>query len=141
MNEPHDAPASTTVSVEVEAAPDRVWQALVTDEGFADWMGEGASIDARPDGSIVAPDIATGEPRRGTISTVDVEESITFDWWPQSDPSDRSRVTIDLEPVPCGSRVTVTETQATTRAATNVDWTWRSVLLLVSQTERSLTLA
>jgi len=144
-------PATTTVSVDIDAASDRVWQSIVTDEGFARWMGEGATIDARPDGTLVAPDVATGEPRRGTISTVEEEHQITFDWWPHAAPAERSHVSIDIEPTPTGTRVTVTETKASAveRAASTAlfgtdehgAWIWRTTLLLVSRTDRVLAVA
>ena len=97
------------VSVDIAADLDRVWEALVTDGGLEPWMGRGATIDPRPDGTLEVPDIVGGQFRRGLVHTVDVGDRLGFTWWPEQRPTERSDVSITLTPSEVGTRVTVVE--------------------------------
>jgi uncharacterized protein YndB with AHSA1/START domain len=97
------------VSVDIAADLDRVWEALVTDGGLEPWMGQGATIDPRPDGTLEVPDIVGGQFRRGLVHTVDVGDRLGFTWWPAQRPTERSDVSITLTPSEVGTRVTVVE--------------------------------
>ncbi len=97
------------VSIDIAAGIDRVWEALVTDGGLEPWMGRGATIDAKPDGTLQVPDVVGGVPRRGLVHTVDNENELGFTWWPEHRPVERSNVSIRLIETETGTRVTVVE--------------------------------
>lgn len=150
--------ADAEVSIEIAAGIDRVWEALVTDGGLEPWMGRGATIDPRPDGTLQVPDVVGGQARRGLVHTVDTENRLGFTWWPEHRPVERSNVSITLTPTETGTRVTVIEaplpttvgTRVTMSAATGAHvasarltsslrgcWSWRlAVLSLASQMVR-----
>ena len=105
------------VSVDIAADLDRVWEALVTDGGLEPWMGSGASIDPRPDGTLDVPDVVGGQHRRGLVHTVDAGDRLGFTWWPAHRPTERSDVSITLTPTEVGTRVTVIEVPLAARAS------------------------
>lgn len=112
-----------TIEVETTSSPSEVWQAITTDNGLAEWMGEGASIEPEVDGLIAVPDPVGGKERRGEVDGVRADEQLDFTWWPIDNPAERSRVSIVLTPIErdshrhpaergtqiTGTRITVTE--------------------------------
>jgi uncharacterized protein YndB with AHSA1/START domain len=87
--------------VDVEASPAEVWELIVDGELAEEWLG--VTVDPRPGGAVTVRDADT----IGTVEEVDPVRSITWCWrQPEGDPS---QVTIDIEPLEEGSRVTVTE--------------------------------
>lgn len=126
----------------IEAAPEDIWEALTSDEGLDDWLGEGTEVDPVPGGEIVTPDVVSDRPRRGHVDEVDPERRFAFTWWPEDDQDDRSHVTITLEPTRSGTLVRVVERAAvptaahatTTPAPVWVDWAWRASLLAMRST-------
>ncbi len=137
-------PEPVTVAVDIDADPVDVWRALTTDEGLAPWLGEGASVEAMPGGTIVAPDVVTGLPRRGVIDHIDPARRLAFTWWPEGDPETRTAVEVVIDPTPERTRLTVTETLpvatlhsrqlGVASGAASVDWAWRcSMLALAAQ--------
>ncbi len=125
-----------TSEIDIEAGASDVWHALTTDDGLAGWLGDGATIEPEHQGELVAPDPVGGTPRRGIVDDIEPEQRIGFTWWPETDPHDRSFVTITLEPVEVGTRVRVVErplvivgavdaTAVTHRAM----WAWRGATL------------
>ena len=66
--------AEHRAAIDIEAAPERVFEFLVTDTGMTAWMGQWASLDPVPGGHF-AVDIA-GFPARGTFS-----RSTLLDGW------------------------------------------------------------
>ncbi|MEM9652014.1 MAG: SRPBCC domain-containing protein [Actinomycetota bacterium] len=113
-NRPDGTAAEPSVSVDVDIAvdPAQVWDALVTEGGLGAWMGRGASLEPRPGGSLSFPDPVGGRQRDGRVQTVVEGERLAFTWWTADRPTDRSSVTITLQPVDTGTRVTVVETMA-----------------------------
>ncbi|MGH8911345.1 MAG: SRPBCC family protein [Acidimicrobiia bacterium] len=88
-------------SVDVHASPDEVWERIVDGELDEEWLG--VSVEPRPGGPVRVPDSDT----IGTVEEVEPGRSITWSWrQPDGDPS---QVTIQIEPIETGSRVTVTE--------------------------------
>lgn len=88
-------------SVDVEAAPEEVWERIVDGDLSEEWLG--VKIVPRPGGPVTVPE----EETIGTVEEVEPGRSITWSWrQPDGDPS---QVTIDVEPTETGSRVTVTE--------------------------------
>jgi uncharacterized protein YndB with AHSA1/START domain len=88
-------------SVELDAAPDEVWERIIDGELAEEWLG--VEIDPRPGGDVTVPD----REMIGTVEEVDPGLSITWSWRPVD--GDPSQVTITLDPHEEGTRVVVTE--------------------------------
>ncbi|MEM7287410.1 MAG: SRPBCC domain-containing protein [Actinomycetota bacterium] len=128
----------------IEATPEEIWEALTSDDGLDDWLGEGTEVDPVPGGEIATPDVVTDRPRRGHVDEVDPARRFAFTWWPEDDHQDRSQVTITLVPTRAGTLVRVVERSivgvpaaigrmatagSTTPAPAFVDWAWRASLV------------
>lgn len=91
-------------TVDLPAAPDRVWERIVDGAWSEEWMG--VRLEPRRGGTVTVP----GRDVLGTVEEVDPGRSITWSWRePDGDPS---QVTITLEPAggsDDGCRVTVVE--------------------------------
>lgn len=98
-------------SIDIEAAPERVFEYLVTDTGMTSWMGQWASLDPVPGGQF-AVDIA-GYPARGTFLEVDPPRRVTVTWGfagHERLPPGSSTVSFKLTPINTGTRVEVVHT-------------------------------
>ena len=98
--------AEYTTSIEIEAAPDAVFDYLVTEAGMTAWMGQHASLDPRAGGGF-AVDIA-GYPVRGRYLVVERPRRVVISWGmagSQDLPPGASTVTFTLVPTPRGTRV------------------------------------
>ena len=163
MTTPTDHRAQAEIELDHDVA--EVWRSLVDDERLAQWLGPDSELSPTPGGELHTSDVVTGEPKRGTVTRVDREQRLTFDWWPVDEPDRVSQVAIELTPSPSGTRVTVTETptwfgpsasslSGSASAASSVTatrtgvalagaagvwWTWR--LAMVAVGGRSLALA
>lgn len=129
------------IHVDLDNEPAAVWDAITTDAGFEAWMGEGASIDARPGGDLTAPDPASGVERSGRVDSVDDGRELRYHWWPTSESDAPSSVTIHLEPLERGTRLTIIErpaesetigTRLMASTKSSAAWQWRSAMLCVS---------
>lgn len=87
--------------VELPATPAEVWERIVEGDLAEEWMG--VRVEPRRGGSVSVPDRDV----IGTVEEVRAGESITWSW--READGDPSQVTIDIEPVEEGSRVTITE--------------------------------
>ena len=132
---------SAVTSIDIEASPDQVWQAITTDAGFAAWMGEGSHIDSEVGAGVTAVDLVTGERKIGVVSHVDAGQRLGYLWWTEADPELVSAVAITLEPCDVGTRVTVTESRPTSMSAggpaacasfAGSAWIWRTALLVLA---------
>lgn len=45
--------------IEIDTDADAVRDAISTDRGLSDWMGDGSSIDPTPGGELFIPDVVT----------------------------------------------------------------------------------
>ena len=106
---PDDTTPSVQVETEIEASVAEVWQALITDEGLARWMGSGSAIDPRLDGQISVPDVVGGHHRDGRVTDVESHRRLAFVWWRRDRPTERSTVTVELTEVDGRTRVAVAE--------------------------------
>lgn len=88
-------------SVDVPAEPDEVWERIVDGDLAEEWMG--VRVEPRRGGSVTVPDRDV----IGTVEEVRAGESITWSW--RETDGDPSQVTIEIEPIEEGSRVTITE--------------------------------
>ena len=98
--------ADYATSIEIGAAPGVVFEYLVTDAGMTAWMGQHATLDARPGGAF-AVDIA-GYAVRGRYLEVDPPHRVVVSWGMTGSselPPGASTVTFTLVPIPGGTRV------------------------------------
>jgi uncharacterized protein YndB with AHSA1/START domain len=103
--------AEHRTTIDIDAAPETVFQFLVTDTGMTSWMGQWASLDAVPGGQF-AVDIA-GYPARGMFLEVDPPRRVTISWGfagSESLPPGSSTVSFELTPISAGTRVEVVHT-------------------------------
>lgn len=93
-------------SIDIAAAPETVFQYLVTDAGMSSWMGEWAALDARPNGAF-AVNIA-GYSIRGAFLEVDAPRRVSVSWGVAGSndlPPGSSTVSFELTPIGEGTRV------------------------------------
>ncbi|MBS1679656.1 MAG: SRPBCC domain-containing protein [Actinobacteria bacterium] len=94
-------------SVELDAAPAAVWDALTEDALLAEWLADEVEIEAEPGGEIVCR-YADGEERRGEVELVEEAERLAWTW--RREGGDSSRVELVLDAVAERTRLTVIET-------------------------------
>lgn len=98
--------AEYTTSIVIAAAPDDVFDYLVTEAGMVAWMGQHASLDPRPGGGF-AVDIA-GHAIRGRYVEVERPHRVVVSWGVAGSPDlppGASRVQFTLTATPEGTRV------------------------------------
>ncbi len=101
--------AEYATSIEIEAAPNVVFDYLVTAQGLTTWLGQHADLDARRGGGF-AVDIA-GHPIRGSYLTVDRPHRVVVSWGVAASPDlppGASTVEFILTPTTLGTRVDLT---------------------------------
>jgi uncharacterized protein YndB with AHSA1/START domain len=104
--EPVDA-ERVTRSVELDAAPAEVWDALIEDALLAEWLADEVELEAEPGGEIVCR-YADGEERRGEVELVEEAERLAWNW--RREGGAPSRVELVLDAVADRTRLTVIET-------------------------------
>jgi uncharacterized protein YndB with AHSA1/START domain len=97
-----------TRSVELDAAPAEVWDALTEEALLAEWLADEVEIDAEPGGEIVCR-YADGEERRGEVELVEEAERLAWSWRREGG-AQPSRVELVLDAVAERTRLTVIET-------------------------------
>jgi uncharacterized protein YndB with AHSA1/START domain len=81
--------AAARTEIEVEASPEQVWEALVTDEGRESWLQE-------PDREVY-------------VEVVQAPSRLVWWWGGKDEPA--TRVEFEIVAVPAGARVVVTESE------------------------------
>ena len=104
--EPVDA-ERVTRSVELDAAPAEVWDALTEDAMLGEWLADEGELEAEPGGEIVCR-YADGEERRGEVELVEEAERLAWSW--RREGGAPSRVELVLDAVADRTRLTVIET-------------------------------
>jgi uncharacterized protein YndB with AHSA1/START domain len=104
--EPVDA-ERVTRSVELDAAPAEVWDALTEDALLGEWLADEVELEAEPGGEIVCR-YADGEERRGEVELVEEAERLAWSW--RRDGAATSRVELVLDAVADRTRLTIVET-------------------------------
>jgi uncharacterized protein YndB with AHSA1/START domain len=94
-------------SVELDAAPAEVWDALTEQALLAEWLADEVEIEAEPGGEIVCR-YADGEERRGEVELVEEAERLAWSW--RREDGGSSRVELVLDAVAERTRLTVIET-------------------------------
>ena len=101
----------------IEAPPQDVWGFMVDPAALSVWFGADAWLEPVVDGRV-AFRFADGSIRRGVVEQVERSRRLTWRWREHRgagfglELGERSRVTIELEPVPEGTLVRITETIA-----------------------------
>lgn len=109
-----DAPmaeVSITRSVELDAEVDEVWEAITSAEQLSGWLEGEVDVDVRPGGDGVLVEV-DGAVRRMRVEEVVPARRLALQWWPEDGSSPASTVEFDLEPIPGGTHLVVTETLA-----------------------------
>ena len=94
-------------SVELDAAPAEVWDALTEDALLGEWLADEVELEAEPGGEIVCR-YADGEERRGEVELVEEAERLAWTW--RREGGGPSRVELVLDAVAERTRLTVIET-------------------------------
>jgi uncharacterized protein YndB with AHSA1/START domain len=97
-----------TRSVELDAPPAEVWDALTEEALLREWLADEVELEAEPGGEIVCR-YADGEERRGEVELVEEAERLAWSWRREDDEGP-SRVELVLDAVAAGTRLTVIET-------------------------------
>jgi uncharacterized protein YndB with AHSA1/START domain len=87
------------------AQPDEVWDALTEPERLAEWFANEVEIDLRRGGAVIFR-WANGEERRATLTEVEPEERLAFEW------DDEGEVEFTLTETDGGTQLEVVETTA-----------------------------
>lgn len=98
----------TASEILVPASPDEAWEAITDPERLGEWLGQDAELELEPGGDLAIEVEGEGQ-RRGFFEEVDAPRRLVF-WWAAGD-EESSRVEIDLEPEPDGTRVRVVESR------------------------------
>jgi uncharacterized protein YndB with AHSA1/START domain len=94
------------ISIDIDAAPEFVFQFLTTNEGMTAWMGQWARLDPTPGGEFTV-DIF-GHPVRGEFLEVDPPHRVVVSWGyagSEDLPPGASTVAFTLTPIETGTRV------------------------------------
>jgi uncharacterized protein YndB with AHSA1/START domain len=96
---------SGALMVELAAAPDTVWRALVEPARLADWLAPGR-IEPRAGGAVRLDFEGSGTVIESEVAALEAGRLVAFSW---SKPGEPARpVRLQLEPAAGGSRLTVT---------------------------------
>jgi uncharacterized protein YndB with AHSA1/START domain len=104
--EPADA-EQVRRSVELDAAPAKVWDALTEEALLGEWLADEVELEAEPGGEIVCR-YADGEERRGEVELVEEAERLAWNW--RREGGAPSRVELVLDAVADRTRLTIIET-------------------------------
>lgn len=103
---------STTVRRElaIDASPETVWEFLVDPEKATRWMGQTATLDARPGGEYRV-EVIPGNTARGEFVELDPPRRLVYTWGWEPGGVDKSvppgTSTIEIELVPAGEGTTL----------------------------------
>ena len=98
-------------SIDIDAAPETVFEFLVTESGMTSWMGTRATLEPVPGGTF-AVDIA-GFRARGSFIEVDPPRRVSVTWGfieSAELPPGTSTVLFELTRIPTGTRLEVVHT-------------------------------
>lgn len=98
--------AEYTTTIDIEAAPAVVFDYLVTEQGMTAWMGQSASLDARPGGEFSVG--IAGHAIRGKFLEVDRPNRVVVSWGVTGSadlPPGASTVAFTLTAISGGTRV------------------------------------
>ena len=90
-----------TREIDLDAPPEEVWEAITDTDKLEEWFANDVELELEPGGDGVFR-WDDGEVRRAVVQEVVPLERFAFTW-------EDSRVVIELEEIPTGTRVTVIE--------------------------------
>jgi len=93
-----------TREIELDAPPDEVWRALTDADELEQWFANEVELEPEVGGEGVFR-WDDGDERHAVVEEVEPERRFAFTW-------DDSRVVIELEEIPTGTRVVVVESPA-----------------------------
>jgi uncharacterized protein YndB with AHSA1/START domain len=95
--------------IAIDASPETVWEFLVDPEKATRWMGQAATLDARP-GGVYRVEVIPGHTASGEYVEVDPPNRLVYTWgWEQEPTDDKPRAvppgssTIEIELQPEGN--------------------------------------
>jgi uncharacterized protein YndB with AHSA1/START domain len=99
---------TVTRSIQLHATLPDVWRALTDASLLSEWFEAEAELDARVKGAVRFR-FADGSELRGVVVACDPPRRLCFRWRDVHVPGNAAVVEFSLEPVPDGTRLTVTE--------------------------------
>ncbi len=121
-----------TRTVDTDLAPDELWDLVTDGSGWATWMVDAAEVTVAPGaGGTVVDDGVERAVRIDRLDDGNADRTVGFTWWPQDRPDLVSAVELVVLPATNGSRLRVTETYASARAAV-APYAWDVRLLLLA---------
>jgi uncharacterized protein YndB with AHSA1/START domain len=101
---------------------EEVWEALTDPDRLEEWFANDVELDLETGEGVFRWE--NGEVRRARIEDAELERRLALHWWdPDKPSSEESEVIFELEEVPEGTRLTVTETAAEPQACAG-EWSW-----------------
>ncbi len=113
-------------TVVLDAAPERVWEAITDEAALSEWLAPEVELDPREGGELVCR-YEDGSERRGEVELVEEAERLAFRWW-REDAGRPSRVEFALDAIADGTRLVVTESGLVPSAAPLLAAGWSSRL-------------
>ena len=113
---PAEAP-TVTREVDLPAEVADVWDALTSPPLIGAWFGAAVEWALEPGGPMrVGRGDDGAAPRHGVVDEVEHGRRLRYRWWPSDGPGDATAVTYELEPLPAGTRLVITELPVETSA-------------------------
>ena len=97
----------------LDVPPSEVWEALTEADQLEEWFANDVEFDLDRGGVFRWDD---GDVRHAVVEDVDAERRLALRWW-EPGGAEESEVVFELEEVPSGTRLVVTETAS-------CDWAW-----------------
>jgi hypothetical protein len=120
-----------TRTVETDLDADELWGLVADGDAWARWMVDESDVVVAPGSAGTVVD--DGVERAVRIDHLD-DHRLAFTWWPQDRPELVSAVELVVLPATSGSRLHVTETHLSARAAATAPAAWDvRLMLLVAQ--------
>jgi uncharacterized protein YndB with AHSA1/START domain len=117
-----DAPTHVTRTVDLDIAPDELWELIGDGERWIDWMVDDADVAVEPGThGRVADD---GAERDVHIKEVVDGELVSFQWWPRGLPDQLSTVELRVIPAIGGSQLHIVETFPAPRPSASASTAW-----------------
>lgn len=115
--------------VEIDAAPEVVWEFLTDPKLMQRWMGVAAELDPRPAG-IYRVHVNGDNVARGEFVELTRHTRVVFTWgWEGSELAPgSSTVTVTLDPLPAGTRLTLVHSDLPAPACAPHDEGWAHYL-------------
>ena len=107
----HGTTTETAIEREIAiaASPETVWELLVDPDKATRWMGQAATLDARP-GGVYRVDVMPGNIALGEFVEVDPPRRLVYTWgWQQGNgsPVAPGSTTVEFELIPDGDGTTL----------------------------------